>query len=558
MRPVILRSLLHLAGLALVLLIIVVPAASSPTAAPPTATWLLEQVDALTATEMEGRRSGTPGGDRAARRLAEALAALGLRPGGDRESFFQSFVIASGTRVAEPTALESDGAAPRSFAVGRDWMPHGGSPEADVTAAVVLAGHGVLAPEQGHDDYAGLDVRGRIVVADAGVPAVAADLRPSRLDKLIAARERGAAGLLLVEDTLPALAATSTHVDMPSASITRAAAAALTASPGARVRLRVALGRDERRAANVVGILPGTDPARAGEAIVIGAHYDHLGHVGGAIHPGADDNASGTAVALGLARAFAGAGGAPRTLVFALFGAEELGLLGSRHYVAEPSVPLARTVAMLNFDMVGRMRDDRIHVGGVDSGTTLRGLVADAARAEGLNLAAHGGPWAPSDHLRFYTAGAPVLFFHTGRHDDYHRPSDTADKLNGSGLARIAAMAMGLVERLAGEPRPQYVSLPPPARGRAADPAAAFFGVVADGRAGGDGVRVAGVVPGSAAARAGVAEGDVIVRFGGVPVETFAELHGAVRARRPGDRVFVVYLRDGRPRASEETLGARP
>ncbi len=555
MRPVIFPPRLRLAALTLALL--VASAASATKAvAPPGTTWLLEQVDALTASDMEGRRSGTPGGERAARHLADALAAFGLRPAGNDGSFFQSFVISSGTRLANPTALELDGSAPAQFAVARDWIPHGGSPTADVTAEVVTAGHGVVAVEHGPDDYAGLDVRGRIVLAFSGAPA-AADVRPSRLDKLIAARERGAAGLLVIEDPLPSLAATATRVEIPSASITPATAQAL-ARPGTRVRLRIALGRDEQRAVNVVGILPGTDPALAGEAIVIGAHYDHLGHVGGAVHPGADDNASGTAVALGLARAFAQAGGAPRTLVFALFGAEELGLLGSRHYVTHPPVPLARTVAMLNFDMVGRLRDHRLHVGGVDSGTTLRALVADAARTEGLDLAAQGGPWVPSDHVRFYTAGAPVLFFHTGRHDDYHQPSDTADKINGPGLARIAATAVRVAERMAREPRPQYVTLPPPARGRAGDSGAAFFGIVADGRAGGDGVRVAGVVPGSAAARVGVAEGDVIIRFGGVSVVSFAELHSSVRARRPGDRVSVVYLRDGEARSGVESLGAHP
>jgi hypothetical protein len=524
---------------------------------PPPAVWLLGEVETLTAPEMEGRRSGTAGGDRAARHLAGALASFGLRPGGDGGTFLQSFEVSVAPRLADPTRLElltgSD-----TFVVGRDWTPHGGSPGADVSAEIVAAGHGIAAPEQGQDDYAGLDVRGRIVLVRAGAPAGRDGLPATRLDKLIAAQQRGAAALMLVEEPPPALTATATTVGIPSASVTRATAGALTARPGARGRLQITLGREARRAANVVGLLPGRDPALAGEAIVIGAHYDHLGLVHGAVHPGADDNASGTALTLGLARAFAAAGGMPRTLVFVLFGGEELGLLGSRHYVRQPAVPLSRTVAMLNFDMVGRLREDRLRVGGLDTGSTLREIVTDAARGVGLALIADGAPWAPSDHLSFYGSGAPVLFFHTGRHGDYHRPSDTVDKVNTAGLARIAALAVRVVSRLSESSRPQYVTVPRPPRVVASQSDGAFFGVMADGHGASDGVRIGGVVPGSAAERGGVAEGDVIVRFAGVSVASFDEFQRAVRARRPGDRVSFVFLRNGEARVGEEVLGTRP
>ncbi len=546
-------------GVCLLLLALAIAVAARADVVTPTAEWLARHVEMLASPAMEGRLSGTPGGERAARYLANALASYGLRPGGDGSTYLQSFVLSTGTRLAEGNVLRVDGAVAGEEA-GRDWMPHGGSPEAALVAPAVFAGHGVVVADRGHDDYAGRDVRGRIVVVEAGVPATLADVSVSRLEKLITARERGAAALLVVEDSLPALDATSTRVDLPSASVTRAVAARLRARPGGPVRLRIALVSEPRQAANVVGVVPGTDAALAGEAVVLGAHYDHLG-AAEALYPGADDNASGTAMVLGLARAFAAAGGAPRTLVFALFGAEELGLHGSRHYVGHPTVPIARTVAMLNFDMVGRLRDERLHVGGVDSGTSLRTLVTGAARAEGLTLDAAGGPYTPSDHVRFYEAGAPVLFFYTGSHEDYHRPTDTADRINAAGMARIAAMASRVVAGLAGQARPAYVKLAPPERRertRDVPSGTAVFGVLADGRAGGDGVRIAGVMPGSPAARAGLAEGDVIVRFAGVSVTSFEELRGAVRARRPGDRVSVVFLREGRARAGSETLDAAP
>ncbi len=184
---------------------------------------------------------------------------------------------------------------------------------------------------------------------------------------------------------------------------------------------------------------------------MVGAHYDHLGRVDGVVYPGADDNGSGTAVVLGLARAFAAAGGAGRTLVFAFFGAEELGLIGSRHYVNRPAVPLDRTVGMVNFDMVGRLQGRPLHVAGGDSGSRLGALVSDAAQADGVTLDVNGSPYGPSDHSRFYAAGVPVLFFSTGGHADYHRPGDTADKIDAAGMARVASVGARVIERLAAE-----------------------------------------------------------------------------------------------------------
>jgi hypothetical protein len=531
-------------------------------AVPPSASSLLRDVEALTAPEMAGRRSGTPGGDRAAQRLAQWLEAAGLRPAGEHGTFFQSFAVATEPRLGPANELARSGGAARRFEVERDWMPHGGSPGGSVAGEVVFAGWGVVADDGGHDDYAGLEVRDRVVVAlDGGPPALAG--RASRLDKLIAARQRGAAALLLVADTLPSLEATGARVGLPSATLTREAARALR--PGDRVSLRVDLTSGERRAVNVVGVLPGDDPALAGEAIVIGAHYDHLGYEDGVVHPGADDNASGTAMVVGLARAFAAAGGAGRTLVVALFGGEELGLLGSRHYVTQPALPLARTVAMLNFDMVGRMRERRLVVFGTDSAGGLAGVVSASAPAGGVALEQRGSPWAPSDHSRFYDAGVPVLFFTTGVHADYHKPTDTADKIDADAMAAIGRVAVATIEGLAGGARPVYARVaPPPARARVQGGAegsgagGAFLGIVVEPRAARDGLRIASVLPGSGAARAGLSQDDVLVRLGGAPVDSFDDLRAALRERKPGDAIRVVYLRDGDARITSATLGGRP
>jgi aminopeptidase YwaD len=570
--------------LLVVLTLVASAAAARPALVPPGAAELGAAAEALTGPGMDGRRSGTAGGDLAARRIADWLQAAGLRPGGDEASFFQTFVVATGARVATGTTLRplADGAAP--LQVGRDWTPHGGSLRERIAGEIAFVGYGLAVPEAGHDDWAGVDARGRIAVALDGAPTHLTGVPATRLVKLIAARRAGARALLIVSDRLPTLAATGTPVRIVSGTVTTAAAGALLAptglsaaqlaqaiaerrapaprGAGAWAELNVALETTDRTAVNVIGVLPGADPARADEAIVLGAHYDHLGVVGGAVHPGADDNASGTAVVVGLARAFAAAGPRDRTLVFALFGAEEIGLVGSRHYVRRPPVALARTVAMLNFDMVGRLGDGHLAVAGVESGRGLREVVAEAARGLAENPTLRDSPFGPSDHSRFYDAGTPVLFFHTGSHPDYHRPGDTADKLDTAGMARVAALGARIAERLAIAERPTYVALArprPPARERPHAGAAApvFLGVGVDGRDEGDGVRLTRIVQDSAAARAGLREGDVLVRFDDRAVDSFEDLTAALRTRQRGDTVRLLYLRDGLEHETSATLDAR-
>jgi membrane-associated protease RseP (regulator of RpoE activity) len=245
--------------------------------------------------------------------------------------------------------------------------------------------------------------------------------------------------------------------------------------------------------------------------------------------------------------------------VFAFFSGEEIGLLGSAHYTRHPAVPIDRTVAMLNFDMVGRMRNERLHVGGVESGAGLRALVTAAAGGTKVDLSLKDEPFGPSDHTSFYSAGVPVLFFHTGSHDDYHRPGDTADKINAAGMAEVARIGGYVAEQLGHSPRPAYVKLSPSARGPRASGAAggAFLGVAVDGRTGSDGVTLGSVVADSAAARAGLRGGDVIVRLDDRPLASFEDLRQAIAGKRPGDTVTLLYLRDGEDRTASAILGTR-
>jgi hypothetical protein len=569
-----------LGALALLLVTSATVALGAAALALPRAAELQDAVEVLAGPDHAGRRSGTPEGVRAARLIARWLAEAGLQPGGNGGSFLQAFVLESEFAPAPRSRLEVEGQT-GEIPLGTAWTPHGGSRAGEVTGPLAFVGHGI-AGYDGWDDYAGVDVRGAVAIALEGGPPHRPDVQASRLEKLILARQRGATALLIVGQTLPSPRATGAPVALASGAVTTAGADALLAAAGhsvdalerriaggvpasfrsrATVRLRIEFAATDVTAHNVIGILPGRDPALAHEAVLIGAHHDHVGMVGGAVHPGADDNASGTAVALGLARAFAAAGGAARTLVFAFFGAEELGLIGSGHYVGQPAWPLERTVAMLNFDMVGRMRQDRLMVGGVDSGAGLGALVAAAARAAGVRAELRASPFAPSDHSRFYTAGTPVLFFFTGLHEDYHRPGDTADKINAAGMARVAEVAARVVLDLATKPPPAYVKLDAP-RGRGgvalgARAGPVVLGVSADARRGWDGVPLSHVVPGSAAARAGLRDGDVLVRLGGTPLNGFDDLRAALSRARPGEVVRIVFLRGGVDHAATATLDAR-
>src|SRR6185436_3831716 len=313
---------------------------------------------------------------------------------------------------------------------------------------------------------------------------------------------------------------------------------------GARARIRSTLLRDRGATANVVGILPGTDPALAAEALVVGAHYDHLGRGspfslaperGDAIHPGADDNASGTAALLGIAETLVRTGGARRSVVIVAFSGGELGLLGSTHYVSHPAVPMDRTVAMVNLDSVGRLRDGRLHIMGVDTGQGLRALVEQAAQGLSAPLTLRGDGVGPSDHTAFLNRERPVVFFFTGAHSDYHRPSDTWDKIDADGLRTLADR----------NDRLTFVRVPGGAPRAGAGPVGygPYFGAVPDfGDSPQPGVRLGGVRPGSPADRAGLQSGDVIVRFAGVTIRTLDDLVFALRSRRAGDAIEVGYV----------------
>ncbi len=321
-----------------------------------------------------------------------------------------------------------------------------------------------------------------------------------------------------------------------------------------------------RSGKNVIGILPGRGPL-AGQAVVVGAHYDHLGRgefgslepeSTGVVHNGADDNASGTAALLEVARKLAtGPKGPGRTVVFVAFSGEELGLLGSAYYVQHPPVPIESTYAMINFDMVGRMSDGRVTVFGTETAREFPSLLDSLARVTGLEVAGSGDGFGRSDQSSFFAANLPVLHFFTGVHQDYHRTTDDVEKINLVGLARIAELGTLAVRALAAREAP--LTFVPGERQPMISGSGygAYLGTVPDMTESPGGVRLSGVRAGSPAERAGLRPGDILVRLGDYQVANLYDMTNALRAYQPGDTVYLKVLRDGQPIELKAVLGRR-
>jgi peptidase M28-like protein/PDZ domain-containing protein len=309
---------------------------------------------------------------------------------------------------------------------------------------------------------------------------------------------------------------------------------------------------------NVIGVLRGRSPARRGQIVVVGAHYDHLGYGGfgalddpdstGKIHNGADDNASGTTALLEVARRLA-AHRPERTVLFIAFSGEELGDLGSAYYVAHPSVPIDSIVAMLNMDMVGRLRNARLIVSGAATTTEFPALLDSLNGSSGphprFDLRASGDGWGPSDHASFYAAKRPVLHFFTDLHGDYHRTTDDWDKINIVGLEEVADFVADAATALADRRAPlTFVNASPPTASAGGSGYGAYLGTIPDMSGSPGGVRITGTRAGSPAEHAGLTAGDVITAIGAKTVANLYDMTDALRSHQAGDTVVIVVKRD--------------
>jgi hypothetical protein len=514
----------------------------------------------------------------------------------------------------------------RALVVKTDFIPFAFSASGRAHAPIVFAGYGITAPEKHFDDYAESQVAGKIVLLLRHEPQEndSASVFDGRRDtrhaefrtKAKNAAEHGAVGVLIVTDPLHHASedddlvpfgsgiGAEGSVSIPVIHVKRAAVeslwgAGLSVSPpdlksaqeeidatlrpksfavtGCPVRLQVEIDPIKRPTDNVVAYLPPSAASGAGasrpafeEYVVIGAHYDHLG-MGGrsslapdsvAVHNGADDNASGTAALIEVARALSH-DPAPRErgIVFAAFTGEELGLLGSSWFVNHPPLPLDGAMAMLNMDMVGRMKDNRLQIGGVGTSPTFKPLLENMLATKGVTPDYSESGYGPSDHTSFYAKDRPVLFFFTGAHEDYHRPSDDWQKINFEGLGMVAEIVAGIAKELAGSreavlfARAAEDSAGP--RGAGGGGYGAYLGTVPDFGQSDPGVKLAAVRAGGPAEKAGIKAGDVIVEFDGKAIQNLYDLTDELRAHRPGDVVRIGVQRGPEKFVFAATLGKR-
>ncbi|MCS7182056.1 MAG: M20/M25/M40 family metallo-hydrolase [Thermoanaerobaculum sp.] len=543
----------------------------------------------LASSGLEGRRAGTVGAQVAADFIAQRFAHLGLAPAGDQQTYFQTFSFVADVQPGPGNALSFSGNLTRR-AFPEEFAPLTFSASGTVEAEVVFAGYGIAAPELGYDDFQGLELKGKVALILRFSPAgddpasPFAPYLPLRR-KVSDAVAKGAAAVLIA--TGPASQQSGEPVKVPFdysfadagvpvMAISTALAEQLFAGQGftlrelqermdgrrepasrplaVRAHITTDLRPERRPTANVVALLPGNDPNLGQEMVVVGAHYDHLGWGGPgsnslvpdvrAIHNGADDNASGVAALLQIAQQLA-ARPPKRSVIFVAFSAEELGLLGSSYFVQHLPVAKERVVAMVNLDMVGRpKKGPALTLGGYGTAKEWPELVETLNRNHHLKIATSAGGFGASDHASFYNAGIPVLFFFTGAHEDYHKPSDDADKLDYPAMAKVVQFAADTVRAIAHLPqRPTYQKV-----AQEEGPRRSFkvrTGLIPEYGWEGRGVKVSGVRGGSAAEKAGLQAGDVVLQVGNRPVHNIYDYMYALGDHQAGETVPFTVLRGG-------------
>lgn len=570
-------------------------------------------VEYLASDALEGRGVGSPGLELAADFIANRFTSLHLRtlPGDD--GYFQPFPYLRHLTINPRCALTVGGVVKK---LGTDFSPLAFSGQSTFGGTVVFVGYGVAAANEHYDDYAGIDVRGKIVLAMRFEPHDPKGHSRFTHDdfsnaatfaaKAKSAADHRAMALLIVtppqyhgdvDSLLPFTSGNAAEAPLPVIQITRTLADEILKTAGTpalvdlqqqidssgapasralgdvRVAANVQLDRTEVTVKNVIALLPGEGP-HANEYVVVGAHYDHLGHGGmgslapwsHAIHHGADDNASGTAAVMDLADHLVRDGRLSRSVIFCSFGAEEEGMIGSSWFIGHPPVPLDHIVAMLNMDMVGRVRNQMLFVGGAGTAANLQQVLDDADAGSPLTLHTIGrGGFGPSDHMPFAMARVPVIFLFSGMHRDYHTPNDTADKVNFTGIAETVDLAERIVDELATMPRQPYVNkydnegLNFFATANIGSGPRTQLGVVPDYNSmqTTGGVRITGTTPGTPAEAAGLRDGDVIVQVGTTKIANLMDLSAFLSDAKPGDKVTITLLRDNQRIEAQTTLTER-
>lgn len=553
---------------------------------------LMTHVRYLASDELCGRMTGEKGAEKAAVYIARNFEEAGLRPQGDGGTYFQKFPLPDklipGNDNSLTVTLNGHG---KQLGLGSDFFPLSLSASGSVSGEIVFAGYGISAPELGYDDYRDLDVGGKIVLLLRGSP-MGMDYRSNFYDyaspgyKVLNAAEKGAKGVIFTtpesigeEEDLGSFAFELPPETAPveAVIVKREIAREIVASagrdltgleetlsqgksssfsvPGSEAGIRAELRTVRGESANVLGFVPGSDPELRNEVVVIGAHYDHLGTgrsyavpglEKGSIYNGADDNASGVSGLIELGKYFGGRGhGLKRSLLFIAFSGEEIGLLGSTYYMEHPAVAAENTVAMINMDMIGGLKDNRLNVLGVGSAKEWRGLIDKANSDVGLDLKYMDQAFGPSDQTVFFAEDIPAVLFFTGLHKAYHTPDDDWQKINYEGEARLLEIVGNLVRELGdGENGITFSGGNPAYDGPPG--ISVYLGTIPEYTGGENGVRLAGVKKGSPAERSGLKENDTIIELDGIKIRNVYDYRNALAVSEAGVGVDLVIMRAGK------------
>jgi hypothetical protein len=570
-----------------------------------TASEFQEHINYLASDELEGRFTGSEGSRLAGVYIKAEFESYGLEPVFEK-GFFQEYPFVSDLEITANNSVQfMIGEDARELTLSEDYTPAPFSDRQGWGGELVFAGYGISAPDLEYDDYAGIDVTGKAVLIMRYNPEY--DNPHSEFEKYSAfrykantAREKGAKAVVFVsghepndpDDKLMKLRydrAGSVHslgivqvkrsvVDDLFASakldfaeyqkkITETKTPASFTFDNILVKIETEVKEIEGTGRNVAGLLRGNDPNLRDEFLVMGAHFDHLGHgkTGSLdrsgeslIHNGADDNASGTAGLLELAERFAARQDQlKRSVLFVAFSGEELGLLGSVHLIKNSPISTDNMIAMLNMDMIGRLdEDNKLVVYGAGTSPHWKDLLNELNQSGTFSLTFHDEGYGPSDHSSFYGKEMPVLHFFTGTHPQYHRPSDDADLINSEGAEKVLEYIYQVAEHVnTSEAKPEYVNIPQRDTGRRGF--RVYVGTIPDYSENVDGLKISGVSKDGPAEKAGLQGGDIIVSFSGKEITNIYDYTYALQDATPGDVVDVVVLRNGERLTFKVELGAR-
>ncbi|MCY1719297.1 M28 family peptidase [Prolixibacteraceae bacterium Z1-6] len=554
---------------------------------------ITENIEYLASDSLRGRKPGEPGDFLAAEFIRSKFETAGLEL--LYEDGFQYFNLVASAELCEGNMLTFE---EQEFAAETDFLPYAFSANTTVEAEVIFAGYGLDVDKDTlkWNDFEGIDVQGRWIMVLQGDPDLDNPNSPflefsSERAKGLTASDKNAAGLILVagpkfseKDELSSLFydKNSSRFSIPVLQVTRAVAnkilaesqktiadlentmlekqAGINLETKSSVRVSVNVQLKETTTQNVVAMVPGTDPNLKNEYLVLGGHYDHLG-MGGpgsgsraidtmAVHNGADDNASGVTTVIQLAEKIAVDKNNKRSIIFVAFGAEEMGLLGSKAFTAKPPVECEKMVAMFNFDMVGRLdkKSKALSIGGTQTAKESEQLLNDLN--SGFDLAFSGEGVGPSDHASFYLQNIPVFFISTGAHSDYHTPQDDSEFINFEGVKKVADYAYSLVENIAN--RDSALTFQEAGDKFQRNRGGRFkvtLGVMPD-FAGIEkrGMRVDGVTKGKPAYKGGMKKGDIITAIEGKKVGNIYEYMNRLKTLEAGQTITVDVLRDEKPK----------